>query len=156
MPEAAAILLRDAETLRRVFMQLHGEAEEILQEEANLNEIVRLVGADSLAPTEQLTLATAKMIREDFLQQNAFVDEDAYSSYAKQFRLLDMVLRYDALCREALDRGADMNGLFAIDAREKIGRAKMADAATFGADYDAIIDEMTKEVEAVIAGGEDE
>ena len=60
------------------------------------------------------------MIREDFLQQNAFVDEDAYSSYAKQFRLLDMILSYDTLCRNALTLGADMNSLFVIDAREKI------------------------------------
>ena len=95
------------------------------------------------------------MIREDFLQQNAFVDEDAYSSYAKQFRLLDLILHYDVLCREALEKGADMNGLFAIDAREKIGRAKMADAATFSADYDAIDAQMKEEIANVIAGGED-
>ena len=95
------------------------------------------------------------MIREDFLQQNAFVDEDAYSSYAKQFRLLDIVLKYDELCREALDKGADMNGLFAIDAREKIGRAKMADADTFAADYDAIEAQMKDEIAKVIAGGEE-
>ena len=127
----------------------------ILQEESELQEIVRLVGQDALSPADRLTMETAKMIREDFLQQNAFVDEDAYSSYAKQYRLLDIILHYDELCREALTKGADMNGLFAIDAREKIGRAKMADAKTFEADYDAIAAEMKAEIEAVIAGGED-
>ena len=127
----------------------------ILQEESELQEIVRLVGQDALSPADRLTMETAKMIREDFLQQNAFVDEDAYSSYAKQFRLLDMVLQYDALCRDALAKNADMNGLFAIEAREKIGRAKMADAATFEADYDAIAAQMKAEIEAVIAGGEE-
>ena len=96
------------------------------------------------------------MIREDVLQQNAFVDEDAYSSYAKQFRLLDMVLESDAACREALERHADMEALFVIPAREKIGRAKMADAKTFGEDYDAIIAEMKQQIEAVAAGGEEE
>ena len=95
------------------------------------------------------------MIREDFLQQNAFVDEDAYSAYAKQYRLLDMVLQYDEMCRAALKKGADMNGLFGIAAREKIGRAKMASPDTYAADYDAILDDMKNQIEEVIAGGED-
>ena len=76
----------------------------ILQEESELQEIVRLVGQDALSPADRLTMETAKMIREDFLQQNAFVDEDAYSSYAKQYRrLLDIILHY----RRALPRGSD-------------------------------------------------
>ena len=127
----------------------------ILQEESELQEIVRLVGQDALSPADRLTMETAKMIREDFLQQNAFVDEDAYSSYAKQYRLLDIILHYDELCREALTKGADMNALFVISAREKIGRAKMADAVSFAADYDEIEALMKKEIDEVIAGGED-
>ena len=127
----------------------------ILQEESELQEIVRLVGQDALSPADRLTMETAKMIREDFLQQNAFVDEDAYSSYAKQYRLLDIILHYDELCREALSKGADMNALFVISAREKIGRAKMADAVSFAADYDEIEALMNKEIDEVIAGGED-
>ena len=137
------------------YMANRDKAMHILQEESELQEIVRLVGQDALSPADRLTMETAKMIREDFLQQNAFVDEDAYSSYAKQFRLLDLILQYDVLCREALEKNADMNGLFAIDAREKIGRAKMADAATFSADYDAIAAQMKEEIANVIAGGED-
>ena len=137
------------------YMKNREKAMHILQEENELQEIVRLVGQDALSPADRLTMETAKMIREDFLQQNAFVDEDAYSSYAKQFRLMDIILQYDALCRDALNKGADMNGLFAIDAREKIGRAKMADAKTFGSDYDAIAAQMKKEIDEVIAGGED-
>ena len=137
------------------YMKKREKDRHILQEENELQEIVRLVGQDALSPADRLTMETAKMIREDFLQQNAFVDEDAYSSYAKQFRLLDIILQYDALCRDALNKGADMNGLFAIDAREKIGRAKMADAKTFESDYDAIAAQMKKEIDEVIAGGED-
>ena len=137
------------------YMQNRTKAMHILQEESELQEIVRLVGQDALSPADRLTMETAKMIREDFLQQNAFVDEDAYSSYGKQFRLLDLVLQYDALCRAALDKGADMNGLFAIDAREKIGRAKMADANSYAEDYKAIAAEMKSEIEEVVAGGED-
>jgi V/A-type H+-transporting ATPase subunit A len=138
------------------YMKNREKAMHILQEESELQEIVRLVGQDSLSPADRLTMETAKMIREDFLQQNAFVDEDAFSSYAKQYRLLDMVLEYDVLCRAALEKRADLNGLIAIAAREKIGRAKMADAKTFGDDYDAIIAEMKQQIEDVIAGGEEE
>ena len=138
------------------YMQNRTKAMHILQEESELQEIVRLVGQDALSPADRLTMETAKSIREDFLQQNAFVDEDAYSSYGKQFALLDLVLRYDTLCRDALAKGADMNGLFAIEAREKLGRAKMADAGSFKTHYEAIAAQMKKEIEEVIAGGEDE
>ena len=137
------------------YMLNREKAMHILQEESELQEIVRLVGQDALSPADRLTMETAKMIREDFLQQNAFVDEDAYSSYAKQFRLMDLILTYDVLCREAIEKGADLNGLIAIDAREKIGRAKMAPVDTFEADYAEIEAQMKKEIEQVIAGGEE-
>ena len=137
------------------YMANRVKAMHILQEESELQEIVRRVGQDALSPADRLTMETAKMVREDFLQQNAFVDEDAYSSYAKQFKLMDLVLCYDSLCRDALEKGADMNGLFAIEAREKIGRAKMADPNNFAPIYDDIFAQMKKEIEEVIAGGEE-
>ncbi len=143
------------EQFGEAYMQNRTKAMHILQEESELQEIVRLVGQDALSPADRLTMETAKMIREDFLQQNAFVDEDAYSAYAKQFRLLDLVLRYDAICREILDKDVNLNALFTIPAREKIGRAKMADAKTFAADYAAIEAEMKNEIAEVLAGGED-
>ena len=138
------------------FMQNRDRAMHILQEEAELQEIVRLVGQDSLSPADRLTLETAKSIREDFLQQNAFVDEDAYSSYYKQFRLLDMVLRYDDVCRAALPQGADVNAMFDIAAREKIGRAKMVPPDEVDSVYDAIIEEMKAEVAEIAERGEEE
>ena len=127
----------------------------ILQEESELQEIVRLVGQDALSADDRLTLETARMIREDFLQQNAYVDEDAYSSYLKQYRLLSMVLEYDALCRDALLKNADMNKLFGIPVRERIGRAKMADPNAFNEVYDDIEKQMKAEINDVIAGGEE-
>ena len=136
------------------YMANRTKAMQILQEEAELNEIVRLVGQDALSPADRLTIETARLIREDFLQQNAFVDEDAYSSYAKQFRLLDMVLQYDVLCRAALDKNADPEQLYSIAAREKIGRAKMADVNSFEAEFDAIIAQMKAEIDEIVAGGE--
>ena len=138
------------------YMQNRDKAMHILQEEAELQEIVRLVGQDALSPNDRLTMETAKMIREDFLQQNAFIDEDAYSSYLKQFRLLDMVLQYDSVCREAIAAGADMNKLFNIPARERIGRAKMVPQDEVVAAFDGIIDEMKAEIAEIAEGGEDE
>lgn len=137
------------------YMANRDKAMHILQEESELQEIVRLVGQDALSAADRLTMETAKMIREDFLQQNAFVDEDAYSSYAKQYRLLDLILKCDELSREALAKGAEMKELFTIGAREKIGRAKMTAPDKFESEFAAIAEQMKAEIEAVIAGGED-
>ncbi len=138
------------------FMALRTRAMMLLQEEANLNEIVKLVGKDSLGANEQMTLETAKMIREDFLQQNAFVVEDAYSSYDKQFKLLQLILDYDSYCREAMMKGAEVSALWDIEAREKIGRAKMCPPETYSEDFEAIHALMTKEIDKIAAGGEEE
>ena len=151
------------DTLRPYYEKEFGEkyminrdkAMHVLQEEAELQEIVRLVGQDALSPADRLTMETAKMIREDFLQQNAFIDEDAYSSYFKQFRLLDMVLEYDAACREVIS-ASNVNKLFNIPARERIGRAKMVEQDAVAATYDEIIAEMKDEIRAIAEGGEDE
>ena len=137
------------------YMANRDKAMHILQEENELQEIVRLVGQDALSPADRLTMETAKMLREDFLQQNAFVDEDAYSSYGKQFGLLGLILAFDEISRDALTKGASMKGLFAIGAKEKIGRAKMIAPDKYEAEYAAIIAEMKAEIEEVIAGGED-
>ena len=135
------------------YMKNREKAMHILQEESELQEIVRLVGQDALSPADRLTMETAKMIREDFLQQNAFVDEDAYSSYKKQFRLLDIILHYDELCRSALGKDAEMEGLFSVASREKIGRAKMADPNAYEDAYDAIEAALVQEIEQVVAEG---
>ena len=137
------------------FMEQREKAMALLQEEASLNEIVKLVGRDSLGAGEQMTLETAKMLREDFLQQNAFMEEDAYSSYDKQFKLLGLILRYDQLCREAMEKGADVNALWAIPAREKIGRAKMTLPADYEAEYKRIVEEMQTQINAAVAKGEE-
>ena len=100
-------------------------------------------------------METAKSIREDFLQQNAFIDEDAYSSYAKQFKLLDTILLYDTLCRDALSKGAAVNKLFAIPVREEVGRAKTADPDKFSEIYDGLADKMKAQINEVIEGGEE-
>ena len=138
------------------FMANRDKAMAILQEEANLNEIVRLVGADSLAPAEQLTLATAKMIREDFLQQNSFVDIDSYSETKRQYMLLGIIIDFDKLCRAAIAQGADLKKLNAIPVKEKIGRAKTVPSDEYVEVYTAMSKEMADQIEEIVQRGEEQ
>jgi len=145
------------ENLGPQFMQSRDKSMAILQEEAELNEIVQLVGKDSLSPADQLTLETAKMIREDFLQQNGFVEVDWYSSYDRQDKMLGMILEYDKLCRAAIEKGAPVAELFQIPFRERIGRAKTVPDAEYPADFQAMAEEMVAQIDAIVAkGGADE
>ena len=144
------------ENLGKEFIQDRSRTMELLQNESSLNEIVQLVGKDSLSPADQLTLETARMVREDFLQQNAFTDIDGYSSYDRQKKLLGLILKYDVLCRNAIASGAQCAKLFEIPVREKIGRAKSVPADQYEAAYAEIETEMEQEINKVASeGGED-
>ena len=142
------------EHLGKEFLQNREWAMGVLQEEANLNEIVQLVGKDSLSAGDQITLETAKMIREDFLQQNSFVDIDSYSEYDRQARMLALIREYDSRCRSASERGGAIADLFAIPVREKIGRAKSVPADEYREAYAAMDREMEEELEAAAQKGE--
>jgi V/A-type H+-transporting ATPase subunit A len=112
------------------------------------------VGQDSLSPPDRLTLETAKMIREDFLQQNAFNELDSYTSYEKQGKLLELILGYNNLCGEALSKGVtDVQKLFSIGAREQIGRAKTVTADQYKEKYALIAEEMAYQIGDIIEGG---
>ncbi len=141
------------EHLGKEFLQNRERAMNILQEEASLNEIVQLVGKDALSPNDQLTLETAKMLREDFLQQNSFMDIDNYSSYDRQEKLMAMILEYDKLCRAAIAKGAAAAALFDIPARERIGRAKSVPEAEYPMVYEAIRKDMADQIDAAAAKG---
>ena len=143
------------ENFGEMFMKDRGRAMSILQNEASLNEIVQLVGKDSLSPSDQLTLEVARMIREDFLQQNAFTDIDGYSSYDRQGKLLGMVLHYEDLCRDAIAKGADAVKLFDIPAREQIGRAKSVPVEDYVKVYEQIETEMERQIAEIAAQGGD-
>ena len=132
------------------FMENRNKAMSLLQEEDNLNEIVQLVGKDSLSPNDQLTLETAKMVREDFLQQNAFMDVDSYSSHDRQMRMLAMILEFDKLARDAISKGASLAPMLDIPAKEKIGRAKFVEADKYVAEYAAIAEEMEREIAEIV------
>ena len=143
------------ENFGEAFMKDRGKAMSILQQEASLNEIVQLVGKDALSPADQLTLEVARMVREDFLQQNAFTDIDGYSSYDRQGKLLALILRYEALCRDAIAKGADVMKLFDIPVREKIGRAKSVPAGEYVKVYEEIGTEMEAQIAEIAAQGGD-
>ena len=144
------------EHLGPAFMENRNKAMSILQEENELNEIVQLVGKDSLSPADQLTLETAKMVREDFLQQNAFMDVDSYSSHDRQMRLLGLIIDYDRLAREAVAKGARLTDLLSIPAKEQIGRAKSVDADSYVQAYADIAQAMAEQIDAAVekAGAE--
>ena len=142
------------DNMGREFMANRERAMAILQSEAELQEIVKLVGQDSLSPADQLTLETAKMIREDFLQQNAFVDIDSYSSYDRQARMMKIILTYDDLCRAAIEKGAAIEDLINIQVKERIGRAKSVPEGEYVEAYAKITEDMAAQIEEVIGGGD--
>ena len=106
------------------WLDMRTEIMKILQEEAQLEEIVRLVGMDALSPKDRLTMETAKSIREDYLHQNAFHEVDTYASLTKQFKMMQLILLNYRLCNETLDKNVDIEDILQLEVKDKIGRAK--------------------------------
>ncbi|MGB4265571.1 MAG: V-type ATP synthase subunit A, partial [Limnochordia bacterium] len=146
--------------ISRDWTKLRADSLRILQEEAELEEIVRLVGIDSLSPLERVTLEAAKSIREDYLHQNAFHDVDTYTSLSKQYRMLQLILAWYYKACDAVRAGVSLDKLFALPVRERIGRAKYVPEdqvdSVFGeieAELNAQMDALTaKEVDADVEG----
>ena len=138
------------------FMRNRNQAMSILQSESGLMEIVQLVGKDAISPGDRLTLEVARMIREDFLQQNAFMEIDWFSTYDRQERMLAMILEYDKLCRAAIAAGAPVEELFQIPAREKLGRAKSVPEEEYVSAYETLAAEMKAQIDKIAAKGGDE
>ena len=128
---------------------MRAKAMSILQEEANLNEIVRLVGMDALSGKDKITMDTAKSVREDYLHQNAFHETDTYTSLDKQFRMLKLILTADSLARGALDKNVDVEDILALDVKEKIGRSKYIEEKDLD-EFDGIERELRKEFAELI------
>ena len=139
------------ENVARDFMELRTDVMRILQEEAELEEIVRLVGVDALSPTDRITLEAAKSIREDYLHQNAFHDVDTYTSLHKQYRLLKLIMAFYYKAQKAQQQDADIDALFDMDVREKIGRAKYVAEEKVNDAFDAIEKELSAQIEALVS-----
>jgi V/A-type H+-transporting ATPase subunit A len=131
------------------WVDLRGEAMRILQEEADLAEIVNLVGVESLSARDRLTLEVARSIREDFLHQNAFHEVDTYTSLEKQYEMLKMVLHFGDAAREALEKGVAITDIESMAVRERIARAKYEPEDNLD-NVRAIKDEIDKEMETLV------
>nr|WP_317283361.1 V-type ATP synthase subunit A [uncultured Sellimonas sp.] len=118
----------------------------LLQEEAELDEIVKMVGMDALSPSDRLKMEAARSIREDFLHQNSFHEIDTYSSLKKQYLMMKLVLAFYEESAKALSEGASMNRLIGMAVREKIGRFKYTLEDNLDEEYTKIVDELRKEI----------
>ena len=119
----------------------------LLQDEAELQEIVQLVGMDALSAPDRLKLEAARSIREDFLHQNSFDEVDTYTPLEKQYLMMKLVLQYYESCREALEKGADVEKLAGLAVREQIGRFKYVPAKDAEEAYEQIGADLSKELQ---------
>ena len=128
-----------------------GDTMKILQEESELEEIVRLVGVDCPFPSDRLTLESAKSIREDYLHQNAFHEVDTYTSLNKQYRMLKLILGFYYKGKKAIEAGVSIKDLFELPVRERIGRSKYTPENQVKNTFDEIENELNDQIEALIS-----
>ena len=126
----------------------------LLQDEAELDEIVQMVGMDALSAGDRLKMEAARSIREDYLHQNSFHEVDTYTSLRKQYLMMKLVVAYYEEAREALNQGAPIRDLIMLDVREQIGRYKYTLEANIEEEYEKVYTELKKEIAAVVGKGE--
>ena len=134
--------------------EMRNDTIKLLQEESELNEIVQLVGVDSLSFQDRLKLEATRSIREDYLHQNAFHEVDTYSSLEKQHKLLTLILKYYYKGLEALNEDADFKALSELPVLEKIGRFKYTEEKNIKEAFEDISSQIDKEVSALVASKE--
>jgi V/A-type H+-transporting ATPase subunit A len=132
------------DTIDRAWSKNRTEALRVLNEESRLEEIVRLVGMDSLSFDERLTMDVAQAIREDFLHQNSYHEIDTYSSLNKQFYLLDLIMHYYKLAQDMGKRGITVDQMQELPVREAIGRFKTVEEDRIKERYEELIDELDR------------
>lgn len=133
------------------FNLIYSEAMGTLQKEAELQEVVQLVGYDALPEREKAVLDTARMIREDFLQQSAFDEVDQYCSLRKQYLMLKAIMKMGRAQTEAIEKGAQMRQLQSLPVREKISRMKEVREEDFEKYYSELEKEIEEEVRPPLA-----
>ena len=126
----------------------------LLQDEAQLEEIVKMVGMDALSAPDRLKMEAARSIREDFLHQNSFHEVDTYTSLEKQYLMMKLVIDFFEQGTEALQKGADVNDLIKMEVRERIGRYKYTLNENIEKEYENINAEMATEIAGTL-GKED-
>lgn len=134
------------------WMKYRGEAMKILQEEANLDEIVRLVGVDALSPKDRMIMETAKSIREDYLHQDAFHEVDTYATLTKQCTMLKLILEAHELAMKAIEQDVEVDEILQLPAREAISRSKYIAESDLDK-FDELSKQMASEIESLISEG---
>lgn len=137
------------------WMECRARIMRLLQEEAELDEIVKLVGMDAISSSDRLKLEAARSIREDFLHQDAFHEVDTYTTLEKQYLMLMLVLAFFDKSVNALNDGAPINYLVAMPVRERIGRFKYVKTDKIKAEYDEILHQLDKEIDDGLKSEED-
>ncbi len=138
------------------FSEHRTEAMRLLQTEAELQEIVQLVGVDSLSHSDRLILETARSIREDFLHQNSFHEVDTYTSLHKQYRMLKLILTFYHEAQVAIKAGVHIQKITKLNVIERIGRAKYTEEINVDKSYDEIEKDIKAEISDLISKGADE
>lgn len=138
------------------FARQRQEAMKLLQTEAELQEIVQLVGVDSLSYSDRLILEISRSIREDFLHQNSFHEVDTYTSLHKQYRMLRLILEFYRIAGEAIAQGISINKITKLPVIERIGRAKYVEEENVDKAYDEIEKDIQEEVDDLIQKGAEE
>ena len=127
------------------WMELRQRMMTLLQEEAELEEIVKMVGMDALSPGDRLKMEAARSIREDFLHQNSFHEIDTYTSLEKQHNMMRLVLAFYDAGLDALKQGADINDIVKLPVREQIGRYKYTKEDQLAAEYEKVTRQLAAE-----------
>ncbi len=135
------------------WVELRQKTMQLLQEESELEEIVRLVGVDALSLKDRLKLETARSVREDYLHQNAFHDTDTYTSLEKQYGILKLILKWGELGERALTAGAPLSKISALPVREEIGRAKYVPENDVTEKFAAITQNLESQMSALYEEG---
>ncbi len=143
------------EAVEKDWMSTRQELMSLLQEEASLNEIVKMVGMDALSPQDRLKMEAARSIREDFLHQNSFDEVDTYTSLRKQYYMMKLVYAFYEEGVQALKDGANINDIVALSVREDIGRYKYTLEADIDSEYEKVSESLHREMAASIRKEED-
>ena len=133
------------ENVANDWMELRQRMMTLLQEEAELEEIVKMVGMDALSPGDRLKMEAARSIREDFLHQNSFHEIDTYTSLEKQHNMMRLVLAFYDAGLDALKQGADINDIVKLPVREQIGRYKYTKEDQLAAEYEKVTRQLAAE-----------
>lgn len=144
-----------SKTVAQDWVGLRTELMGLLQDEAELEEIVQLVGMDALSAPDRLKLEAARSIREDFLHQNAYDDIDTYTPLPKQYAMMKLILSFYDRSRAALEDGVDIEALVALPVREAIGRFKYTMPEQVEERYQAVLAQLDTELEQARAAKED-